>query len=612
MFQHYNPPSSHAANSAKHLQALRELMKNEGIHIWLLPHNDEFNNEYPPEHAWRLRWLSGFSGSAGYGIITMDEAVIFVDGRYRLQVKEQIDLNHFQADDLISHPPSTWLKEHIAKQQQESLVIGFDPWLMSVAAHKRFEASIRNSKATLTPLPNLIDQIWNDQPELPLNPITIHPLEYAGQLAMDKIEAIAHKVAEADADYLLISDPSCLAWLFNIRSTDTPHTPLPLGYAILGADQNCKLFLDKRRMTTEVEAYLTQLADLVAPNQFDETLGEISPDKQFMVDPANCSYAVSKIITNAKGRLIKTTDPIQIAKACKNKTEISGSRTAHLWDGVAMCKFLSWLDQQQPGSIDEIMASQRLEEFRAQTAQDHQSELKDISFDTISGAGPNGAIVHYRVDQRTNRKLENNSLYLIDSGGQYEQGTTDITRTIAVGTPPSQAIKDFTLVLKGHIGIATMKFPAKSRGVEIDSHARWALWQHGRDYAHGTGHGIGSYLSVHEGPQSISARGNQTLLEGMILSNEPGYYRAGEYGIRIENLILVLAAEPIEDGDMPMHQFETLSHVPIDQRLIDVSLLTPFEIQWIDNYHAKTANLIGPHLSGEELNWLISATLPLS
>ena len=608
-FQNFENPSDNT-RSAQRLASLRALMKEQNLDIWLVPHADEHQNEYPPAHAMRLSWLSGFSGSAGYLIVTHDEAILFVDGRYTLQVKEQIDLDYFTPGDLVNHPPHKWLSEW-ATTFDSSPRIGYDPWLITLASRKIFKKSLPKTCQWVS-CKNLIDDIWHDQPHPPLEHVSIHDEKYSGRLALHKLEDLRHSMKKENADLCVISDPASIAWGFNIRGGDTPHTPLPLGYAILRAEGNHMLFMDKRKMSKEVEAYLTQLADLHPPSRLDDELAAMVDGLTVMAQDAKISCALADVISASGGQLINRPDPITLPRAIKNKQEIEGSHNAHLRDGVALAKFLFWLDQQKPGTISEIDAVEKLEQTRATTAKSFQSELMEISFDTISGAGANGAIVHYRVTSESNATLDNNSLYLVDSGAQYQDGTTDITRTIAIGTPPTDAIEDFTLVLKGHIALALAKFPEGTRGVDLDCLARNALWQYGRDYAHGTGHGIGSYLSVHEGPQSISKRGMAELKAGMIISNEPGFYREGQYGIRIENLVLVKPALEFEGGNTPVMAFETLSMAPIDLRLIDPALLNENEFHWLNAYHGWVKRMLSPHLDEAETEWLNAATKPIS
>lgn len=611
-FQNFDDPL-HVQQGGGRLAELRALMRENNISVWLVPHADEYQNEYPPKYAERLAWLTGFTGSAGYCIVTLDEAVVFVDGRYTLQVKDQVDPDHFTTDDLVNNSPDKWLSEWIKSEDQtDRKRIGFDSALITMAGIKKFKASTKEYSAELVPCTNFIDKIWLDQPHPPLEPVSLQAEEFSGDLAIHKLADIKDYIKSQGADYCLITDPASICWLFNIRGSDTPHTPLALGYCVVGADGYPMLFMDKRKLPLEEEAYLSQLTDLHPPSSLKHQLEKIAKDKTFLVDPNKSSFEITQILIENDGSILQKPDPVILKRAVKNSSEVSGSRAAHLRDGVAVTKFLCWLDQQQAGTIDEISVVEKLETLRRNTAKSFQSELLDISFDTISGAGANGAIVHYRVTNATNSKLENNSLYLVDSGGQYRDGTTDITRTIVIGNAPEHATEDFTLVLKGHIAIANACFPTGTRGVDLDPLARIALWQQGRDYAHGTGHGIGSYLSVHEGPQSISKRGMAVLEPGMIISNEPGFYRDGEYGIRIENLVLVNEPQIIPGGNVEVMDFETLSMAPIDLRLIDPSLLNEVELRWLNSYHDWVKRKLAPHMNNDENTWLEAATTPLS
>ena len=616
-FQNFDNASD-GSKGAERLAALRKLMLKEKLDAWLIPHADSHQNEYPPQNAWRLAWLTGFTGSAGYCIVTHDDAIVFVDGRYTSQVTKQIDMNQFTTGDLVNCPPHKWLQQWSADRPDKSQNstakhrVGFDPWLTTISAKSLFLKSLDDRQTEFVSSPNLIDSIWLDQPASPVGSVSIQNQEFSGVLAVEKINSLKAELADKNAALCLLSDPASIAWLFNIRGNDTPHTPLTLAYAIIRADDFPLLFIDKHKLSYEVEAYLTQLADLHPYENLKLELAKLIENKELLADFSKTSVAIADVVTGNGGTIIKSADPVLLPRAIKNKHEIEGSRQAHLRDGVAVTKFLCWIDQQPAGNIDEISAVNQLEYLRAQTAKQFQSELEDISFDSISGAGANGAIIHYRVTHDSNAVLLDNSLYLIDSGGQYEDGTTDITRTIAIGSPPSEAIEDFTLVLKGHIAIALARFPVGTRGVDLDSFARSALWKHGRDFAHGTGHGIGSYLSVHEGPQSISRRSQVELEPGMILSNEPGFYRDGQWGIRIENLILVKEPQEIPGGNIDVMGFETLSLAPIDLRLIDSSMLEKSELHWLNAYHGWVKRQLSAHLDDDEAKWLENATTPLS
>ncbi|MEM7068154.1 MAG: aminopeptidase P family protein [Pseudomonadota bacterium] len=606
MFQSFKSTSNREAGPDR-LRALRAAMKAEGVTVFLIPHADEHQNEYLPKRAERLAWLTGFNGSAGFAIATNKTCFVFVDGRYTLQVKEQVSLEHFSPESLIDLPPSKWLAENT----DEGDVIGYDPWLMTLRQMKDFSKACEATGAKLKPIGNLIDVVWEDQPAAPINPISIHPVELAGQEAAEKIVQLQQAIREKDCDLAVLTDPASLAWTFNIRGSDVVHNPLPLGFAIIHTNDKPQLFLNDLKIDEDTRDYLEKLARLCDPTSLLDELNKLADGKSVLVDPNQVPVILSEAIENSNGKCVNGRDPVVLPRAIKNPVELEGARNAHIRDGVAVCKFLHWLDQQAPETVTEVSAAKKLEEFRSINASAMGTKLLEISFDTISGHGPNGAIVHYRVTEDTDRKFENNTLYLNDSGGQYEDGTTDITRTIAIGSPPGEAIVDFTLVLKGHIAIATARFPEGTRGVDIDILARNTLWQHGKDYAHGTGHGVGSYLNVHEGPQSISKRGMEPLKPGMIISNEPGYYSEGNYGIRIENLVIVNETEQLDCGNIETHSFETITLAPIDHRLIDISLLIEAERIWLNEYHQRVRETLIDYLEPAEQKWLEDMTSEL-
>jgi Xaa-Pro aminopeptidase len=588
---------------------LRQWLADNGLDGFLVPRADEHQGEYVADRSARLKWLTGFSGSAGVALVLRDRAFMFVDGRYTLQVRGEVDLDIFAIESLVDNPPASWIKDNLGKGAR----LGFDPWLHTIGDVKALKASAEQSGATLVPLEkNPIDIIWKDQPEPPRAPVEIHPIGFAGELAKDKLARLAAAIAKDGATHAVLTDPSSIAWAFNIRGGDVPHTPLALGFAILAADGKHQLFMDSRKFSRTAAAYLTQLSDLHEPGEFEAAVAALAKGgAKIALDPVLAAEKLKMLVEDNGGAVVLAPDPARIPRATKNQAEIAGSRAAHRRDGAAVAKLLCWLERQKPGSLDEITVVTRLEETRRQTGEETQMPLRDVSFDTISGAGPNGAIMHYRVSRATNRKLAAGELFLLDSGAQYQDGTTDITRTVPIGQPTEEMRERFTLVLKGMIGISTLRFPPGTRGSEIDAVARMALWKHGCDFAHGTGHGVGSYLAVHEGPQRIARTGTEKLLAGMMLSNEPGYYKEGSYGIRIENLILVTPAEAVEGGDIAMHAFETLTLAPIDVRLIRTDLLQREELQWLDAYHARVLAEIGPMLDGETLAWLEKATAPL-
>jgi Xaa-Pro aminopeptidase len=542
-------------------------------------------------------------------LILAKRAFVFVDGRYTLQVRAEVDLHIFSIESLVDNPPPAWIRSNLAKGTR----LGFDPWLHTVSEVKALQASADKVGAELVAVEkNPIDIIWDDQPEPPVSPVEIHPIAFAGELAKDKLARLATAIAKDGATHAVLTDPSSIAWAFNIRGNDVPHTPLALGFAILAADGKHQLFMDSRKFSREVAAYLTQLTGLSEQDAFEPAIaGLAGGGAKIALDPILAADKLRMLVEENGGTVIAATDPARIPRATKNRAEIEGSRAAHRRDGAAVAKLLCWLDRQKPGSLDEIAVVTKLEECRRLTGEETQMPLRDVSFDTISGAGPNGAIMHYRVSRATSRKLAEGELFLLDSGAQYQDGTTDITRTVPVGQPTEEMRERYTLVLKGLIGISTLRFPAGTRGSEIDAVARMALWQRGLDYAHGTGHGVGSYLAVHEGPQRIARTGTEKLLEGMMLSNEPGYYKEGHYGIRLENLIVVDPADSLPGGDIAMHGFETLTLAPFDSRLLRPDLMTRDELHWLDAYHARVLEEIGPMLDGEVLAWLEKATAPL-
>lgn len=599
--------TTNPANGAARVEKLRKKMAELGLDGFLVPRADEHQGEYVPPHAQRLGWLTGFTGSAGAALVLKNSAYIFVDGRYELQVRAQTDGKVFSYESLVSNPPTSWLAEN-----GKGLTIGFDPWLHTIYEAEALRNALEKQGGQLIPVEtNLVDAVWDDQPEAPAAEVTIQPARFSGHEAKDKISEMKAAVAASGASATVLTDPSSVAWVFNIRGKDVSNTPLPLSFAIIPAQGEPELFIDERKLAIEPRAYLTQLAKLSAPADLEGHLGaRAARGEAILLDPVLAAEKLRLIVTSAGGSVIEGKDPARIPRAIKNKAELDGSRAAHERDGVAMVNFLSWIDAQKPGTIDEISAAKKLEESRANAGRDFQMPLEDISFDTISGAGPNGAIIHYRVNTDTNRTLQDGELYLVDSGAQYRDGTTDITRTVPIGRIDPETVKAFTLVLKGVIAITTARFPKGTRGQDIDILARIALWKHGFDYAHGTGHGVGSYLSVHEGPQSISRKGAQELLPGMILSNEPGYYKPGAFGIRIENLIIVTEPEVLPGGDIPMMGFETLTFCPIDRRLVDKALLTQEELDWLNTYHAKVRAKLSGHLGDAERKWLEAATAP--
>ncbi len=585
-------------------------MAAERLTGFIVPHADEHQSEYPPPSAERLAWLTGFTGSAGMAIVLQDEAAIFVDGRYTLQVRTQVDLTVFTPEHLIETPPAKWLAARLHAGDR----IGYDPWLLTMAEARRFEAVCSEAGAELVAVAaNPLDAVWSDRPEPPAGAVVLHPEALAGQAVPAKLAALAAILAERKADAAALTQADSIAWTFNIRGADIAHNPVPLAFAIIRRDGRPTLYVEGRKLSNTVRAALEDVADVAAPEQFSRDLAALgAAHARVLVDPSSAAAAVGRALGDGGSVLVEGPDPTLLPKARKNDTELAGSRRAHIRDGAAMVRFLMWLDEAAPaGRVDEIGAVEALARFRAETALQDGSELADISFDTISGAGPNGAIVHYRVTRGTNRRLESGSLFLLDSGAQYRDGTTDITRTVPIGAPTAEMRDRFTRVLEGHIALAAARFPAGTTGAQLDTLARGPLWQAGLDYDHGTGHGVGSFLSVHEGPARIAKTGTVALEPGMILSNEPGYYKTGEYGIRIENLVVVTPPAAIAGGERPMLGFETITLCPIDLRLIDEALLSPPARAWLDAYHARVRSTLAPLLGTREQAWLEAATRPI-
>ena len=586
--------------------SLREWMVARKLDGVLVPRADEHQGEYVAPRAERLQWLTGFTGSAGAALILADSAHIFVDGRYTLQVRAQVDQGTFTVESLVETPPAKWLATKADAGQR----IGFDPWLHTIAEARALRSALEERGAELVALAeNPVDAIWSDQPAPPLAKVAIQPFQLAGELARDKLSRLAEAVRAKGADCTVLTDPSSVAWAFNIRGSDVAHTPLALAFAVIAADGEHRLFIDSRKLDIEAKAYLTQLCTLAEPAELAPALER--DGLRVALDPSLAAERLRMLVADAGGTVVEMADPARLPRAVKNTAELEGARAAHRRDGAAVTRFLHWLQSRPAGKEDEISVAVALEGFRRRVGDETQIKLRDISFDTISGAGPNGAIIHYRVTVLTNRKLAAGELYLVDSGGQYQDGTTDITRTVAIGDPTGEMRRHYTLVLKGMIGISMMRFPAGTRGQDIDPVARMAMWKAGLDYAHGTGHGVGAYLSVHEGPQRIAKTGTEKLLPGMIVSNEPGYYKEGAYGIRLENLIVVTPAEPLPGGDIPMHGFETLTLAPFDRQLIAADLMTTEERDWLDAYHARVLAEIGPMVDGEVRAWLEAAAAPL-
>jgi Xaa-Pro aminopeptidase len=593
------------AQSAARVAALRAELMRRGLDGFIVPRADRHQGEYVPTSEARLAWLTGFTGSAGTAVVFADRAAVFVDGRYQLQVRDQVDTALFAVEHLIENPPDKWLETNLKTGAR----FGYDPWLHTSDQAEALGKACAAAGATLVPVEsNPVDAVWADRPAPPLGPVTVHPMRFAGETSADKLKRIQAELVKLKVDTLVVSDAHNVAWTFNIRGADVEHTPLPLSFARVPREGRPALYIDGRKLSNEARDYLEMLADVREPAAFDGELRALGAAKATVrVDSATGADAISRLIEEAGGKAARGADPITLMKAVKNAAEIAGSHAAHVRDGAAVANFLAWFDREAPkGGLTEIDAVAALETFRRETGL-----LKEVSFPTISGAGPNGAIVHYRVTRATNRKIGLDELFLLDSGAQYEDGTTDITRTMIVGTPTAQMRDRFTRVLKGHIAIARAVFPEGTTGAQLDPFARRHLWAAGVDFDHGTGHGVGSYLSVHEGPANISKRGSAVALKrGMILSNEPGYYKTGAFGIRIENLVLVIEAA-VAGAEKPLNAFETLTLAPIDTRVIEPALMTADEIAWLDAYHARVAKTLGPLVAADTKEWLVNATRPL-
>jgi Xaa-Pro aminopeptidase len=595
--------SSARAQSAARVAALRAELKRRGLDGFVVPRADRQQNEYLPASEERFAWLTGFSGSAGAAIVLAERAALFVDGRYTVQAAAQADPKVFSIEHLVDNPPEQWLEQNL----KSGTKVGYDPWLHTSDSAEKLKKVCATAGAKLVAVDtNPIDALWTDRPAPPSGPVTLRDIMLAGESVADKLKRVHAELGKLHADVLVVSDPQNVAWAFNIRGSDVAHTPLALAFALIAREGRPALYVDGAKLDKKTRHALEELADVRAPDDLTRDLA-VMKDKTVRLDQASAADALSRLVAESGGKLSRGADPIALMKATKNQAEIAGMKAAHIRDGVAMVRFLAWLDAQAPsGKLTEIGAVEALESFRRDNGL-----LKDISFPTIAGSGPNGAIVHYRVTQKSNRTIGTNELFLIDSGAQYEDGTTDITRTVAVGTPSDEMRDRFTRVLKGHIAIASAVFPDGASGAQLDPLARTALWQAGLDFDHGTGHGVGSYLSVHEGPARISKLGTIALKRGMILSNEPGYYKAGAYGIRIENLVLVVAAVAPEGAEKPLNAFETLTVAPIDRRLILERMLTAKERNWVDSYHAWVLEVLAPLVDAPTGKWLAAATLPL-
>ncbi|WP_333817901.1 aminopeptidase P family protein [Tabrizicola sp.] len=599
MFQSFE---SHASpdQGPPRLAALRAKLREMGLDGFLVPRADVHQGEYVAARDERLQWLTGFTGSAGFCIVVPEVAGVFIDGRYRTQVKAQVDLGHFTPVPWPEVKPGDWVREHLAAGK-----VGFDPWLHTSDEVERLERSLEDSGVTLVPVgENPVDAIWPDQPAAPVGKAFVHPVELAGESHAAKRARLAEGLRKAGQKAAVVTMPDSLCWLLNLRGADVPKNPVLHGFAVLHDDGRVDLFVNPAKLDGAVRAHLGDEVSVHPVEGFAEALKALAGPVR--VDRGTAPLAVADILRGAGVEVAWGDDPCRLPKACKNAAEIEATREAHLRDGAAMVEFLRWLDEALPkGGQTEISVVQALEGFRRAT-----NALHDISFDTICGAGPHGAIMHYRVTEEINRPVGQNELLLVDSGAQYLDGTTDITRTVPVGDPGQEARECYTRVLQGLIAISRVRFPKGLPGRDIDALARFNLWVAGQDYDHGTGHGVGAFLSVHEGPQRISRVSEVPLEPGMILSNEPGYYREGAFGIRLENLIVVREAPALGDNRAQM-AFETLTFVPFDRRLILGDELSPGERRWLNAYHAEVLEKLGSRVSGATLSWLKDACAPV-
>ncbi len=591
---------------ASRIEALRAELTRREVTGFIVPRADEHQNEYTPRCAQRLRWITGFSGSAGAAVVRLDKAAVFVDGRYTLQAAAEVDPKLFETRHLVDQPPSEWVTQSFKKGER----LAYDPWLHGSDEVAALAKACESVGATLVALDDdPIDAVWRERAPAPLSRVRVHGEQLSGKASSTKIAELAKTLRDKGCTATVLSNCDSVAWLLNIRGEDLPSTPFTLAYATVFADERVDLFIDERKLTPEVRGHFPKAVTVRPYRDAAKAMDELGKSGgTVMIDQALTPAAIVDRLSKGGAKLNRDGDPVLLPKAQKNAVEIQGARDAHVRDAAAMARFLFWLSQRAPkGELDELTASAELLATRLR-----DKRFRDESFEAISGAGPNGAIVHYRSSPKTNRKLENPSIYLIDSGGQYDDGTTDVTRTVAVGVPTAEQRERFTRVLKGHIAIATARFPVGTTGSQLDALARMPLWEVGLDYDHGTGHGVGSYLSVHEGPQRISKVPNRIALKpGMIVSNEPGYYKANAYGIRIETLVVV-TPEPKKAGEeREMLGFETLTLVPIDTTLVATDLLSDKERAYLNAYHARVRTVVTPLVEADVGAWLAKVTAPV-
>ncbi|WP_419905710.1 aminopeptidase P family protein [Kiloniella sp.] len=601
-------PESATSDHALRLKALRDQLVKDGVDGFIIPRTDEHQGEYVPPQAQRLAWMSGFTGSAGLGVVLTDSAAVFVDGRYTIQVRQEVDETLYTYKHLIEEPAHEWLSEQV----KPGMRIAYDSWLQSENQIKTLRKGVEKAGGELVALDiNPVDAVWSDQPARPCTKSMPYDLKHAGKSSREKRDEIATILKDGEADCAVLSLPDSVAWLLNVRGEDVAHTPLVLSFAVIHDDGSVQWFVDSEKVTSETMAALDNQIEIAEPGALESRLVSFAREgKSVLVDPATCPERITSVLEKNGAKLVRAMDPVMKPKARKNTTELDGIRAAHIRDGAAMVRFLKWVTEtaekraETDNPVTEIEAAYKLQAIR-----EGVSLFRDISFDTISGAGPNGAMCHYKVSEESSIPLSMDEIFLIDSGGQFLDGTTDITRTVIIGAPTDEMKDRFTRVLMGHISLATAKFPKGTNGMQLDSLARRPLWDAGLDFDHGTGHGVGCFLGVHEGPQRIAKASSPVALEpGMFLSNEPGYYKAGEYGIRIENLIIVRDIGQMVGLDTPLYDFETVTLCPIDLRLIEPSIMSAGEIRWLNDYHAWVREELTPLLDAEHVTWLEEAT----
>lgn len=613
MYQSFARPPVEEKLLGSRLARLVKCLKDNGLDGYIVPHADAHQSEYLPADQERLAYLTGFTGSAGWAVIHSGKGMLFVDGRYSEQAAQQIDPEAFSLVDVSATAPAKWLRSNLKPGQR----IGYHGFYLTIAQVRKLKKACQAAGADLVSCPvDLVDQSWDEdgRPAPAKGRVFLQDEVFAGDSISEKLQRLSAALGETGADAALLTLTDSIAWAFNIRGNDVAHNPVALAFALLRKDGRPTLWIDGEKLSSAVRSALSDTIDIEEIADFGRSLETFAATRPaILIDPDSCADAVRLALQRGGASLIEGTDPVVPMKARKNPVELEGMRRAHLRDGAAMVRFLCWLDQQQAGSVSEIDAARKLEDIRRETAAADGMELRELSFDTISAAGEHAALPHYRVMEHHNAALTDGSLYLVDSGGQYQDGTTDITRTITIGSIDTERRQRFTQVLRGHIAVATARFPDGTTGAQLDTLARLPLWRSGADFAHGTGHGVGAYLCVHEGPARISKTGHVALEPGMVLSNEPGYYKPGHFGVRLENLLIVEEAAPVEGGDLPVMGFETLTFCPFDTRAVELDLLSDPELEWLNDYHHDVfekliqTDLLNP----EEIAWLSRATSPL-